>query len=82
MDEGSIDLHDYRGRLLRLALAIVVGAALTALAMSGIRAFSGEPNKDPMGSSLIGLVAICIFVITAAVASRAIGAIASRRARR
>lgn len=78
MDEPAIDLHDYRRRLLRLALALVVAAVFTVVTMTGIHAVSGTPDRNPIGGSAPALVAIIIFVMSAVGAHIAISAIGRR----
>lgn len=82
MDDRSTDLHDYRGRLIRLALALAVATVVTVYLMRWIRSVSAAPNSDPLGSSMVGFVALLIFAFTAVASHRTIIAIANRLARR
>jgi peptidoglycan/LPS O-acetylase OafA/YrhL len=58
------DLRDVRGRLRRLALAALLGLALTVLAMHAIDGSGPPANSDPVGASAVPLLAIGIFVVT------------------
>jgi ABC-type multidrug transport system fused ATPase/permease subunit len=82
MDDRTPDLHDYRGRLLRLAVALAIATLVTVFLMRWIRSVSAEPNTDPLGASMVGFVGLLIFVLTAAAVARTISAIAARLARR
>jgi hypothetical protein len=82
MDEPAIDLHDYRRRLLRLAIALVVAAGFTVLTMTGIHAFSGTPDKNPIAGSTPAFVAIIIYVMSVVGAHLAVCTIDRRLQRR
>lgn len=81
MDPSDTDLLDTRGRLRRLALAAAVALAITVAVMRWIIAVSKEPNADPMGGSIVGLVAICVFTMACAVVHRGLAALHARRRR-
>jgi CBS-domain-containing membrane protein len=61
------DLRDLRGRLRRLALAAVLGFALTALVMRAIDGSGPPANSDPVGASAVPLLAIGMFVVATSV---------------
>jgi hypothetical protein len=61
------DLRDMRGRIRRLAIAAVLGAALTALAMYAIDGSGRPANSDPVGASAVPLLAIGMFVVLTSV---------------
>jgi CBS-domain-containing membrane protein len=61
------DLRDMRGRIRRLAIAAVLGAALTALAMYAIDGSGRPANADPVGASAVPLLAIGMFVVLTSV---------------
>lgn len=65
MTDEHLDVRDLRGRAFRIALAVALAGGVTALVMRAIRAVSGAPNRDPVGGSMVGLVAILVFVLTA-----------------
>jgi hypothetical protein len=69
MDDLSHDVRDHRGRLIRLAVAIVIGAVVTIVAMRWIHSVSAPVNSDPVATSSVGLLAIAIFVVTTAFAA-------------
>ena len=79
MDEGSIDLRDHRGRLVRLAIAVAAGLAITIVSMRWIRSDSVKPNTDPVGGSSVALLAIAIFVVTSMLALSIVTKLARRR---
>lgn len=79
MDSMHVDLRDTRGRLLRLATAVALGALITVLAMAGMRSVSGEPNGDPVGGSMIGFVGLLVFVLTSAAVAGTMSFVRSRR---
>lgn len=72
------DIRDTRGRLVRFTLAVAIGAAVTALVMRWIASVSAAPNRDPVGGSSVGLLAIGLFVVTSAVALAALSAVAQK----
>lgn len=72
------DLRDMRGRLRRLALAAVLGVALTALAMHAIDGSGPPANSDPVGASTVPLLAIGMFVATTSVIVAVLGRLARR----
>lgn len=76
MRDPATDLHAYRPRLIRLAIATGIGAVITLLAMLAIDASAGRgPNQDPVGLSSVVFLAIAIFVVTTAAAHGIIGAL-------
>lgn len=77
----DVDLLDRRGRLIRLIIAIAVGAAVTIVVMRAIASVSIEPNRDPVGGSSVALLSIFVFVLSSVAALAAVTAIA-RRVRR
>ncbi len=79
MPDEVVDLCGVRGRLVRLGLALVVGLVVTVATMLWIVSVSAEPNSDPVGGSIVWLLAIAMYVVTSAVAHAAITAIARRR---
>ena len=81
MDELHVDLRDTRGRLIRLATAVAIGAVITVFAMRWIVSVSDDPNGDPVGGSMVGLVAILVFVLTSVAALGGLVMIQRRRAR-
>jgi hypothetical protein len=72
------DLRDQAGRLRRLAIAAVLGFALTAIAMHLIDGSGPPANRDPVGASTVPLLAIGMFVTL----TWAIVGVLSRLARR
>jgi hypothetical protein len=80
MDEGSIDLRDHRGRLVRFAIAMALGLGVTIVVMRWIMSVSIAPNTDPVGGSSVTLLAIAIFVVTSTVALSIVTKLARRRA--
>lgn len=68
----DLDLRDTRGRLIRLAIAIVAGVCLTVICMRCIGSISPAPNKDPVGGSSVGLLAIAMFVVSTGLAHSAL----------
>lgn len=76
MDETT-DLRNFRPRLIRLAIAAVIGAVLTWFTIQSMSNSGRGPNHDPIGASSVGVLAIAIFVMT----TLASYSIISRRAR-
>jgi hypothetical protein len=58
------DLRNTKPRLVRLALAAVIGAVFTFFMMKALRSSGPGPNHDPVGASIAPLLAIFVFVIT------------------
>jgi hypothetical protein len=77
MDE-SFDLRDRRGRLIRFAIAVVIGVLVTTFVLGEIRSVAAEPNTDPISGSSVELLAVGMFVVTSALALTTITAIARR----
>jgi hypothetical protein len=69
------DLRNTKARLVKLAIAAVIGAVFTWFAMQSMQSSGRGPNKDPVGASEVPLLAIAMFVVTTACAH----AILSRR---
>jgi hypothetical protein len=64
MDE-QVDLRNTRPRLIRFGIACLIGAVLTFFTIKAMLSAGGHgPNKDPIGASLVWLLAIGIFVVT------------------
>ena len=76
--DDTIDLRDHRGRLIRIALAVVIGAVLTVLMMSLVRSLAEIPNPDPVSGASVGMLAIGIFVVMSGATLAIITAIARR----
>ena len=72
------DLRDMRGRLKRLAIAAVLGGALTALVMHAIDGSGRPANSDPVGASAVPLLAIGMFVVLTSVIVGVLGRLARR----
>jgi len=66
--EAPIDLRNTRVRLIRFAIACVIGAVLTFFTIKAMLSSGRGPNHDPIGGSLVWLLAIAIFVVTTMVA--------------
>ena len=64
MDDAPIDLRNTRARLIKLAIACVIGAVLTFFTLKAMLSSGRGPNPDPIGSSMVYLMAIAIFVLT------------------
>jgi hypothetical protein len=67
------DLRNTKARLRKIALAVVIGAVFTFFAMKAIASDAGGPNKDPVGSSEVPLLAIFMFIMTTVGAHAIIG---------
>ena len=63
MDDPT-DLRDTRRRLVRLALAAVIGGVLTWFTMHAMMSSGRAPNRDPVGAGSVPLLAIAVFVVT------------------
>lgn len=62
------DLRNTKARLIRLAIAAVIGGVLTWLAMEAMTSSGPSANRDPVGASTVPLLAIAVFVVTTLVA--------------
>jgi hypothetical protein len=62
------DLRNTKARLVKLGLAAVIGAILTWFTMASVNSSGPGPNKDPVGSGEVPMLAIAIFVVTTAFA--------------
>lgn len=70
--DGSTDLHNYRPRLIRLAIAAAIGAVFTFFSMKAMTSSGRGPNEDPVGSGSVTMLAVFMFVITTAFALKII----------
>ena len=61
------DLRNTKARLIKLAIAAVIGAVLTWFAMMAMTSSGPAANSDPVGAGSVPLLAIAIFVVTTAV---------------
>jgi hypothetical protein len=68
----TMDLRNTRARLRSLVLALVVGAVFTFFTMMAMTSSGRGPNKDPIGASTFGLLAIFVFVIETVIAHKII----------
>lgn len=66
MDDGMIDLRGQRKRLTTLGVAAVLAVVVTIGVMWMIDAASDAPNADPVGASTRPLLAIAVFIVSAA----------------
>jgi hypothetical protein len=66
------DLRNTRARLRSLALAAVVGGVFTFFTMMAMASTGRGPNKDPIGASTFGLLAIFVFVLETVIAHKII----------
>lgn len=62
----ATDLRNTKARLVRLAIAVAIGAVLTFFTMKAMTSSGPAANKDPVGASEVPLLAIFIFVVTTA----------------
>jgi hypothetical protein len=69
------DLRNTKARLVRVACAAAIGAVLTFFTIKAMTSSGPAPNHDPVGSSMVPLLAIFVFVVTSLFAH----AILSRR---
>ncbi len=60
------DLRNTKARLVKIAIAALIGAVFTWFAMKSISSSGRGPNRDPVGSSEVPLLAIAMFVVTTA----------------
>ena len=60
------DLRDTKARLVRIAVAALIGVVFTWFAMKAIASSGPGPNGDPVGSSEVPLLAIVMFIVTTA----------------
>ena len=60
------DLRNTKARLIRLAIAAVIGGVLTWFTIQAMRSSGPAPNSDPVGSGMVPMLAIAIFVVTTA----------------
>ncbi len=70
MDDASTDLRNTRARLIKLAIAAVIGGVLTAFTLLAMMSSGRGPNEDPVGASIMPLLGVAIFVLTTAFAHR------------
>ena len=68
MDDAT-DLRNTRGRLIKLAIAAAIGAVFAFFTTRAMMS-TGHGNTDPVGASIMPLLAIAIFVMTTAFANR------------
>ncbi|MDB4957128.1 MAG: hypothetical protein JWO36_4697 [Myxococcales bacterium] len=82
MEELSYDVRDHRGRLIRFAIAVVLGALVTLFAMIEIRSVAAAPNSDPISGSSVVLLAVGLFVVASGLALALVTGVARRLANR
>jgi hypothetical protein len=70
MDDAT-DLRNTRARLIKLAIAAVIGGVLAFFTTSAMMS-TGHGNTDPVGASIMPLLGVAIFVLTTAFAHRII----------
>ena len=70
MDDASTDLRNTRARLIKLAIAAVIGGVLTTFTLLAMMSSGRGPNHDPVGASIMPLLGVAIFVLTTAFAHR------------
>jgi hypothetical protein len=69
------DLRNTKARLIKVGLAAAIGAVFTFFTIKAMTSSGPGPNHDPVGSSMVPLLSIFIFVVTSLFAH----AILSRR---
>jgi hypothetical protein len=69
-DDDKVDLHGYGPRLKKIAIAALIGAVLTAVAVEGMMSSGRAPNQDAVGSVSVWMVAIAMFLATTVVAHK------------
>jgi len=70
MDDGSLDIRNTRGRLIKLAIAAAIGGVLTFFTVLAMSSSGRGPNHDPVGASIMPLLGLAIFVMTTAMTHR------------
>ena len=70
MDDGSLDIRNTRGRLIKLAIAAAIGGVLTFFTVMAMMSTGRGPNHDPVGASIMPLLGVAIFVMTTSMAHR------------
>ena len=78
MEDAPVDLRNHGRRLAILAAAVVLGLTTTTLAMSGIGRIARAPSGDPMSQTSVWLLAISIFVVSAALHAKLVTALEAR----
>ena len=68
MDDAT-DLRNTRARLIRLAIAAVIGGVLAFFSTRAMMS-TGHGNTDPVGASIMPLLGGVIFVMATAMAHR------------
>jgi predicted transporter len=79
MDDVSTDLLDTRGRVIRLAIATVIGFMLAVVVFGFVRSVAVPPNGDPI-SKLGGIeLALGLFLVLTAIVHAVLTKVARRR---
>lgn len=79
MDDVSTDLLDTRGRVIRLAIATVIGFMLAVVVFGFVRSVAVPPNADPI-SKLGGIeLALGLFLVLTAIVHAVLTKVARRR---
>ena len=77
----ELDILDRRGRLVRLAIAVAIGAGGTAGVMLGILAAGVHKNPDAISQMMPFLLGAATFALTTTLALSAVAAVARKRRR-
>lgn len=79
MGDEAIDLLDRRGRLIRLAIAVAIGLAVTLGVLALIDSAGVKKNPDAISQVMPFILGAALFALVTTGALRAINAITRRR---
>jgi len=77
----EVDILDRRGRLVRLSIAVAIGAAVTTVVMLGILAAGVHKNPDAISQMMPFLLGAATFALTTTLALSGVTAVVRKRRR-
>lgn len=83
MTDPAHDILDRRGRLIRFALATLIGGIITFFALRAMVNSGRGPSQDPIGQAMVVVMGAAMFALTSVLALTVLTRIArARRDRR
>jgi hypothetical protein len=77
--DGTVDLLDTRGRMLRLLVAAVIGAVVSYMVFGVVQSLAVGPNPDPVSQMSQITMRAGLFLAATALVNAVLGRVARRR---